>query len=120
MSEPLTMGQVIELQMERIAELDAEIDALSELLNTKDVEIMALREHREKNAASFSAMSLENSLLREKVAKMPVVVGYVGEAQFNKLLTPNNRLKTVSVEANYDDNWKHPIYIDPPPQEPGE
>jgi hypothetical protein len=76
-----------------------------------------LEAERESQKLRIEAQDREIAALREQVAKMPVVVGYVGETQFNKLLTPDNKLKTVSVEANHDDDWKHPVYLDPPQEQ---
>jgi hypothetical protein len=65
-----------------------------------------------------SEQAAEIKALREQVARMPVVAGYVSIEALRQI-TNHEYLYGVGVEREQDEIWSHPIYIDPP-EEKGE
>lgn len=158
-SEGMTLAQIIDKQVARIATQEAEINRLqteqvemqrklsnsNSIVDTQAAEmaqyekackqfektvedgeatIKALREqwneftnkHNELMAAYY-VRGEENIRLREQLARMPVCVGYVVESDIAFLHKPAPDFKLPGVRKTRTPIFKHPIYIDPAPQE---
>jgi len=111
----------------RIAQLEAEVFDLASYLETLttrcvedtqrngelEIEIAALREERDSALAVESQLreereqaEMETAALREQVARMPVVVGYVSPSHMRRI--------TQQVKSCKTGLFKHGVYLDPP------
>lgn len=113
--------------MQRIAELEAQETEWAQKIADQALQIGGLEMDLDIAAEQHATLALlraENKSLREQLAELqarrPVVVGYVSDGDritLQALIPANFDSAEPSVWFQQDEYYKHPIYIDPQPQE---
>lgn len=115
-SEGMTLAQIIDKQVARIATQEAENKALREQLKSPSREEWAALERKSDYWRDKSKEQTKTiAALREQLARMPVCVGYVSDDTITMLRERRNAIRFVS-DVSFKPCDK-PIYIDPAPQE---